>query len=81
MLSKEANELIAKTGPGTPCGDLMRRYGHPVALSDELPTGGAPLPLRILSEDLVANDFQHLPQDISGGGMARNRPPLGTRLM
>src|SRR5436853_7694530 len=53
MLSKEDNELITQTGPGTPGGELMRRYWQPVALSDEVPVGGAPLPIRILSEDLV----------------------------
>src|SRR5436190_16894391 len=31
----------------------MRRYWQPAALSEELPVGGAPLPVRLLSEDLV----------------------------
>src|SRR5436853_7607850 len=53
MLSKADNELITHTGPGTPCGELMRRYWQPVALSNEIPAGGAPLPVRLLSEDLV----------------------------
>jgi nitrite reductase/ring-hydroxylating ferredoxin subunit len=47
------NDLLTQTGPGTPCGALLRRYWQPVALSEELPPGGAPLPVRILSEDLV----------------------------
>ncbi|HEY3115488.1 MAG TPA: Rieske 2Fe-2S domain-containing protein [Chloroflexota bacterium] len=53
MLSQAENELIAQTGPGTPCGELMRRYWQPAALSEELPVGGAPLPIRLLGEDLV----------------------------
>jgi len=53
MLTQRENELLTQTGPGTPCGDLMRRYWQPTALSEELPTGGAPLPVRILGEDLV----------------------------
>jgi phenylpropionate dioxygenase-like ring-hydroxylating dioxygenase large terminal subunit len=53
MLSKEQNALITRTGPGTPGGALLRRYWQPVALAEELPPGGAPLPVRILSEDLV----------------------------
>lgn len=53
MLSKEDNELITQTGPGTPGGEFLRRYWHPVALSEELPVGGAPVPLRILGEELV----------------------------
>ena len=53
MLSKEDNELLTRTGPGTPGGDLMRRYWQPVALQSELPEGSAPLPVRLLGEDLV----------------------------
>jgi phenylpropionate dioxygenase-like ring-hydroxylating dioxygenase large terminal subunit len=53
MLTKEQNELLTQTGPDTPGGDLMRRYWQPVALSEELPAGGAPIPVRVLSEDLV----------------------------
>ena len=26
MLSKEENEMLTRVGPGTPCGELMRRY-------------------------------------------------------
>ena len=53
MLTKEDNELLTRTDPGTPCGELMRRYWQPAALSRELPLGGAPLPVRLLGEDLV----------------------------
>jgi nitrite reductase/ring-hydroxylating ferredoxin subunit len=53
MLTKEENDLLTQTGPGTPCGDLHRRYWLPAALSEELPPGGAPLPIRLLGEDLV----------------------------
>ena len=53
MITREENELLTRTGPGTPCGDLMRRYWQPAALSEELPAGGAPLPVRLLGEDLV----------------------------
>ncbi len=53
MLTKAENELLTKTGPGTPAGDLLRRFWQPVALSEELPLGGAPLPIRVMSEDLV----------------------------
>ena len=28
-LSVEENELITHVGPGTPCGEMMRRYWHP----------------------------------------------------
>jgi phthalate 4,5-dioxygenase len=53
MLTKEDNELLTRTGPGTPCGDFMRRYWHPIALSDELEPDGPPVPVRLLGEDLV----------------------------
>lgn len=53
MITQQENELLTGTGPGTPCGELMRRYWQPAALSEELPPGGAPLPVRLLGEDLV----------------------------
>ena len=53
MTTREENALLTATGPGTPGGELMRRYWHPIALSSELPPGGAPQPIRLLSEDLV----------------------------
>src|SRR5437868_6882132 len=53
MLTQEQNDLLTQTGPGTPGGDLLRRYWQPVALSEELPQGGAPVPLKVLSEELV----------------------------
>src|SRR5437764_1380407 len=53
VLTKEENDLLTQTGPGTPCGELQRRYWQPVALSEELPPDGAPLPIRLLGEDLV----------------------------
>ena len=46
------NALLTATGPGTPGGELMRRYWHPIALSSELPPGGAatdPAPQRTLA--------------------------------
>jgi phenylpropionate dioxygenase-like ring-hydroxylating dioxygenase large terminal subunit len=53
MLSQEENELLTRTGPGTPAGNFLRRYWQPVALSEELPVDRAPLAVRIMSEDLV----------------------------
>jgi phthalate 4,5-dioxygenase len=52
MLTEE-NELLTRTGPSTPCGQLMRRYWQPAALAAELPRGGAPLPITLLGEELV----------------------------
>lgn len=53
MMTQEENDLLTRTGPGTPCGELLRRYWQPAALSQELPPGGAPKPVRLLGEDLV----------------------------
>ena len=53
MMTKEENELLTRTGRGTPCGELLRRYWQPVALSAELPAAAAPLSVTILGEELV----------------------------
>jgi nitrite reductase/ring-hydroxylating ferredoxin subunit len=45
------NALLTEVGPGTPCGEFMRRYWHPVAVSEKVTT--TPQKLRILGEDLV----------------------------
>ena len=42
---------LTAVGPGTPCGELMRRYWQPICLSDELQD--LPKRVRILGEDLV----------------------------
>src|SRR5262245_31194856 len=53
MITAEENNLLTQTDAKTPCGELLRRYWQPVALSEELPKGGAPLSVRILGENLV----------------------------
>jgi len=52
-MTEEENKILTQVSPGTPCGELLRRYWIPAALSEELPQGGAPLPVRLLGEDLV----------------------------
>ncbi len=55
MLSKEDNELLTRTGPDTPMGQLMRRYWVPALLSEELPEpDGRPVRVQLLGERLVA---------------------------
>ncbi len=51
MLSPEMNERLVRVGPGTPMGELLRRYWYPIAISSEL--GIKPLRRRLLGEDLV----------------------------
>jgi phthalate 4,5-dioxygenase oxygenase subunit len=53
MLSAEQNDLITRTGPGTPAGRLMRHYWQPAALVDELSSNRPVKPVRLFGEDLV----------------------------
>lgn len=53
MLTKEENELLTRIGPGTPAGELLRRYWHPVAVAQELTEEKPTQFVRILGEDLV----------------------------
>lgn len=53
MLTPEQNDLVSRTGPGTPCGELFRRYWQPVGLSTEVKAGGKPKQVKIMGEDLV----------------------------
>ena len=36
MLSVAANERLTRVGPGTPCGELMRRYWIPIAAATQI---------------------------------------------
>ena len=52
MLSVQENERLTQVGSGTPMGNLLRRYWHPIAASVELdrePTRA----VRLLGEELV----------------------------
>ena len=69
MLSAEQNDLITRTGAGTPAGGLMRRYWQPAALVDEL-AGNRPVkPVRLFGEDLVIFKDEQ-------GPLRSDRPPL-----
>ena len=54
-LRAEQNQFITRTGPGTPMGELFRRYWIPVLLAKELPANDCPpVRVKVLSERLVA---------------------------
>jgi phthalate 4,5-dioxygenase oxygenase subunit len=54
MLSREDNELLARTGQGTAMGEYFRRFWTPVALSQEVVTpDGPPVRVKVMGEDLV----------------------------
>lgn len=50
-LSAEVDDELTRVGPDTPCGEYLRRYWQPVAVSSEL--GEMPVATRVLGEDLV----------------------------
>src|SRR3982074_2631987 len=55
MTTREQNDFLTQTGPGTPIGDLFRRYWIPALLSEEVPEPDcAPVRVRVLSERLLA---------------------------
>ena len=54
MLSREDNEALVRVGPGTPMGELMRRYWLPFLPAADLAVDGQPTRVRLLGEDLVA---------------------------
>jgi phthalate 4,5-dioxygenase oxygenase subunit len=55
MLRQEQNEFVTRTGPGTPMGDLFRRYWIPALLASELPENECPpVRIKLLSERLLA---------------------------
>jgi phthalate 4,5-dioxygenase oxygenase subunit len=55
MLTKADNELLCRTGPGTPMGELFRRFWLPALVPSELPSADSdPIRFRILGEDLIA---------------------------
>ncbi len=55
MTSQRENELLTQTGPGTPMGEVFRRYWMPAALSWEMDgPDSPPIKVRLLGEKLVA---------------------------
>lgn len=53
MVSREDNETMTRVGPGTPAGELLRRYWHPICPSADLGPQSPKKRIRLLGEDLV----------------------------
>jgi len=53
VLTAEENERITRVGPGTPAGELFRRYWLPIAPIQELTAEQPTKFIRLLGEDLV----------------------------
>ncbi len=49
--AQHSNKLLTEVGPGTPLGELMRRYWQPIAIADQVTA--TPRKVRVLGEDLV----------------------------
>ena len=53
MVTQAENELLTQVGPGTPGGELLRRYWMPVCPAVEITTEKPKKRVRMLGEDLV----------------------------
>ena len=53
MITQQENEMLTRVGPGTPAGELLRRYWLPVAVAQELTEENPTRFVRILGENLV----------------------------
>jgi 5,5'-dehydrodivanillate O-demethylase len=51
MMTSEQNERLTRVGPGTPCGEMLRRYWWPVGFGAHVTS--KPVPVRVLGEDLI----------------------------
>ena len=52
MLSEANNKLLTQVGPGTPMGEYLRRYWHPISAETQFVQPGAK-PIRLFGEDLT----------------------------
>lgn len=53
MVTVQENELMTRIGPGTPAGELLRRYWHPICPVAELTEAAPKKRIRMFGEDLV----------------------------
>ena len=53
MLKEDLNTLITQVGAGTGCGNLMRHYWQPAALTEELSDDRPVKAVTLMGEDLV----------------------------
>ena len=53
MISRELNKRLTSIGPGTPCGELLRRYWQPLCPAAEITAEKPKKRVRILGESLL----------------------------
>ena len=82
MITHEENEILTRVGPGTPMGELMRRYWIPAFLSEELPGPDCPpVQTRLLGEDLVGFRDSQGQVGLLGAYCAHRQAPLSMDAM
>src|SRR5689334_23451751 len=69
MLSKEMNERLTHLGPGTPLGNMLRRYWYPIARTPELDDEP------VLAVTLLGENFALYRTDSGALGMVSQRCP------
>jgi 5,5'-dehydrodivanillate O-demethylase oxygenase subunit len=52
LLTAARNEMLTRVGPGTPMGELLRRYWQPIAGASQLDANPI-MPVRLMGENLV----------------------------
>lgn len=77
MTRSQQFKLLTQTAPDSEMGKLLRKFWHPVALSRDVPKGGA-IPLRILSEDLTLFRGESGEAHVIGGYCRHRRTALHT---
>ena len=53
MVSQSENDMLTRVGAGTPAGELLRRYWHPIAIAAELTEEKPIKAVQVLGERLV----------------------------
>jgi 5,5'-dehydrodivanillate O-demethylase oxygenase subunit len=57
VLDQQENELLTRIGPGTPAGELLRRYWQPVCYASDLTADDPSRSIKIMDEELVVFRF------------------------
>ena len=81
MLTREENEFLTQVSGGTPCGELLRRYWHPVAAAGEFTEEKPVRPVKILGEELVVYRDKKGNYGLVGEHCPHRRADASTRRM
>ena len=79
MLTPEENRTLTEVGPGTPCGELLRRYWLPLCPAAEL---SAQSPFGIRSQkrrDELGSKLAHVALEFVAADLRQDRQILGER--